>query len=129
MRRSLARPFLLLTVCFSLAHGAQAPRDPNALQLGASIGRTIAWRQSHRFSIVLEKDQCAQVVVDQRGIDLVVRVQAPDRRNVAEFDSPNGANGADDSPTGRERHVGSSLMPSTPSSLKKSRWALSSSMF
>jgi hypothetical protein len=95
MRRSLVRPFLLLTLCFSLAYGAQAQRDPNALQPGTSIGRTIGRGQSHRFSIVLEKDQCAQVVVDQRGIDLIVRVHAPDRRNVAEFDSPNGANGAE----------------------------------
>jgi hypothetical protein len=95
MRRSLARPFLLLTLCFSLSYGAQSPRDPNALQPGTSIARTVARGQAHQFSIVLEKDQCAQVVVDQRGIDLIVRVHAPNRRNLAEFDSPNGANGAE----------------------------------
>jgi hypothetical protein len=95
MRRSLTRPFLLLTLCFSLSYGAQAQRDPNALQPGTSISRTVGRGQSHLFSIVLEKDQCAQIVVDQRGIDLIIRVHAPNRRNVAEFDSPNGAHGAE----------------------------------
>jgi hypothetical protein len=95
MRGSLSRPFLLLTFCFSLAYGSQGPRDPNALQPGTSISRTVARGQSHQFSIVMEKDQCAQVVVDQRGIDLIVRVYTPNRGNVVEFDSPNGANGAE----------------------------------
>jgi hypothetical protein len=49
--------------------------------------------QMHRFTVSLEKEEFAQIIVDQRGVDVVVRVTAPDGRNLGEFDSPNGSNG------------------------------------
>jgi hypothetical protein len=92
MRRSLARPFLLLTLCFSLSYGAQGQQP--TLQPGTSIGRTVGRGQAqHRFLVQMEKDQYAHVVVDQRGIDLIVRVNGPDNKNIGEFDSPNGTDG------------------------------------
>jgi len=42
---------------------------------------------------MLDQNQFAQVVVDQRGIDVIVRVFSPDGKTLGEFDSPNGANG------------------------------------
>jgi hypothetical protein len=47
----------------------------------------------HRFDIRLEKDQFLQLVVDQKGIDLLVRVYSPDNKTLGEFDSPNGPDG------------------------------------
>ena len=90
MRRSLV-PFLLLFF-WSLLCSSLAQQEPN-LQLGTSIARAIGRGQSQRFAIALEKDQLAHVVVEQRGIDLLVRVYSPEHRHIGEFDSPNGASG------------------------------------
>jgi len=90
MRRSLV-PFLLLFFC-PLLFSSPAQQEPN-LQLGTSIARTIGRGQSQRFAVALEKDQLAQIVVEQRGIDLVVRVYSPERRPIGEFDNSNGASG------------------------------------
>ena len=96
MRRSVAKWFLLLLLCVLPVCGTQARRDTAAtslLQLGTPISRTIGRGQVHRFTVALEQDQFVQLVVDQRGVDLIVRVFSPDRKNLAEFDSPNGAEG------------------------------------
>jgi hypothetical protein len=63
------------------------------LQLGASLMKTLSKGQTHRFTVVLQAEEIAQVVVDQRGIDVLVRVQSVDGKPLGEFDSPNGATG------------------------------------
>jgi hypothetical protein len=90
MRRSLV-PFLLLVSC-PLLFGSPAHQEPN-LQTGTSISRTIGRGQSQRFAVTLDKDYLAHVVVEQRGIDLIVRVYSPDSKHIGEFDSPNGPSG------------------------------------
>ena len=66
---------------------------PASLQLGTPIERTIASGQIHTFSVRLEEDQYLQLVVDQRGIDVVVRLFSPDGKSLGEFDTPNGNQG------------------------------------
>ena len=93
MRRDVLRVFFLLPFTVSFLFAAQGSRDPNALQLGASISRQTGRGQSLRFSVALEKEQTAEVVVDQRGVDVVVRVYSQDRKHLGDFDSENGAFG------------------------------------
>lgn len=96
MRRSLATLLgIILTVGLALS-----PREPTAaqsqttaLQVGVSIERTLARGQRQSFSISLERDQFVQLVVEQRGIDAVVRVMSPAGKVLGEFDSPNGTEG------------------------------------
>jgi hypothetical protein len=90
MRPSLVPFFLLFST--SLLSGSPVQQEPT-LQLGTSISRTVGRGQSQRFVVALEKDHLAQVVVEQRGIDLVVRVSSPERKYIGDFDSPNGASG------------------------------------
>ena len=102
--RRVARSAVL--VLFSIAAGtigavtamAQPQRPAASLQSGLPISRTLSRGQSHRFNLPLQQDQFAQIVVDQRGIDVLVRVYSPDGKNIAEFDSPNGANGPEKVP-------------------------------
>ena len=93
--RELRCPTLLLLLFIFLcaAPAANAQTDPTTLQTGVPVERTIAAGQSHNYSINLEQDQFLQLVVDQHGIDVVVRVFSPEGRRLGEFDTPNGAEG------------------------------------
>src|SRR6185369_6089020 len=96
-RPSMVRPIVatsfLILLCLLSDGLAQPQRAAESLQSGLPISRTIGRNQSQRFSLILDQNQFAQVVVDQRGIDVIVRVFSPDGKTLGEFDSPNGANG------------------------------------
>ena len=96
MRQS--RVILILLVLSFLLSGetARAQSPPDSLQPGIPIERKIAPGQAHSFSVALEQDQFLQLVVDQHGIDLVVRVFSPTGKRLGEFDSPNGDEGPED---------------------------------
>jgi hypothetical protein len=80
---------LPLVVCFSLATVHAQTR----LQLGTPIERTLGPGQVHEFTVDLEENNFIQFVVEQRGIDLFVKVSSPSGKNLGEYDTPNGADG------------------------------------
>lgn len=80
---------LPLVVCFSLATVHAQTR----LQLGTPIERTLGPGQVHEFTVDLEENSFIQFVVEQRGIDLFVKVSSPSGKNLGEYDTPNGADG------------------------------------
>src|SRR5204863_2511329 len=87
---------LLLLGAALIASGAQlsmAQSGVTSLRPGLPVERTLAGRQSHSYTIALEKDQFVQLVVDQHGIDVVIRTFSPSGQRLGEFDSPNGSNG------------------------------------
>jgi hypothetical protein len=95
MRRSsvtILGSILTLIVGLS-AERIAAQTQTTPLQLGIPIERTIGRGQSQSFSISLDQDQFLQLVVEQRGIDIVVRVVSPAGKQIGEFDSPNGTDG------------------------------------
>jgi hypothetical protein len=49
--------------------------------------------QSQGFTVQLEQNSFIQVVVDQRGVDVIVKVSSPAGKSLGEFDSPNGTEG------------------------------------
>jgi hypothetical protein len=73
---------------FTSAQGQTVSSQP-----GLSVERTLARGQSQSFNVSLEQDQYLQLVVDQRGIDVVVRVVSPAGKMLGQFDSPNGTEG------------------------------------
>lgn len=93
------RASTLLVVCLFLhliPTNASAQVLPSQLQIGTPIERALAAGQSHSYSLSLEKDQLVQLVVDQRGIDVIVRVFSPAAKPVKEVDSPNGTAGPEE---------------------------------
>src|SRR5215470_5561503 len=52
-----------------------------------SIKRRLAVGQEHIYQIKLSVDQFLKVAVEQQGIDVIVRVVAPDGKRITEFDS------------------------------------------
>src|SRR5690349_5893553 len=89
----------LLFVAFSLICcllTTTAKAQDQTLQLGTAIERQIANQQSHTFTVTLEENQYVQIVVDQRGVDVVVHVTSPAGKSLGTFDSPNGDTGPED---------------------------------
>jgi CHAT domain-containing protein/Tfp pilus assembly protein PilF len=61
-------------------------QDAQALELGKSIERELAGGQSHVYQIALAEGQYLQVSVEQRGIDVMVRLLGPGGKQVNESD-------------------------------------------
>ena len=80
-----------------LIRGGQEPSEPSktisSLEPGKAIERAMAGGDAHDYKVPLKAGQFLHVVVDQRGIDVVVRLLGPDGKRIAEVDSPNGDHG------------------------------------
>src|SRR5260221_12475549 len=63
------------------------------LELNKSVERELKDGETHAYSIALRTGEFLRATVDQRGIDVIVRVFSPDGAKVAEVDSPNGDTG------------------------------------
>jgi CHAT domain-containing protein/Tfp pilus assembly protein PilF len=71
----------------------QDDKESRILELGKPIERELAGEQTHSYQLTLVAGQFLHLVVDQRGIDVVVIVYGPDGKKLVEVDSPNGAHG------------------------------------
>lgn len=87
LRALLAASFLLcvLTVV--------ATAQEQNLQLGTPVERQLGPGQAHTYTVTLEENQFVQLVIEQRGIDVIVRVASPAGKSLGDYDSPNGNNG------------------------------------
>lgn len=63
------------------------------LESGKPIERELAGGESHSYRLTLAAGQFCRIVIEQRGIDIVVAVYDPNGAKIVEVDSPNGANG------------------------------------
>jgi tetratricopeptide (TPR) repeat protein len=64
-----------------------------ALEREKPLERELSGGQSHSYQITLAADQFCSVVVDQKGIDVIVAFYDPAGQRVTQVDSPNHANG------------------------------------
>ena len=72
---------------------AQREVEARTLRVGLPIERELAGGQQHAYPITLSAGQYLNLVVEQRGIDVVVVLLAPDGKLLLEVDSPNGEQG------------------------------------
>jgi len=87
---------LLCLVVFPVVAGhaqTQTQNNQTTLQQGIPIERTLGANESHSYSINLSDEQYLQFTVDQRGVDVIVRVFSPTGKSLGDFDTPNGAQG------------------------------------
>src|SRR5215475_13533274 len=66
---------------------AQEDQPVRRLESGKPIERELAGGQSHDYQLTLADGQYVNLVVDQRGIDVVVKLFGPDGKAIMEFDS------------------------------------------
>ncbi|HKR58343.1 MAG TPA: CHAT domain-containing tetratricopeptide repeat protein [Pyrinomonadaceae bacterium] len=62
------------------------PTDVGELKIGEPIGRELAGGAAHSYRVSLTQGQYLKVVVDQKGIDVVIRVFGPDGQKLREVD-------------------------------------------
>jgi len=60
------------------------------LDAGSRVVRSLHGGERQTFPLVLARDEFVNVVVDQQGIDVIVRVAAPDGLAMITVDGPNG---------------------------------------
>jgi CHAT domain-containing protein/uncharacterized protein HemY len=83
----------VILVFLSVTCFAQTTVDSQELTSGKPIERELGGGGVHLYSIKVEAGQFLKAVVDQRGIDVVVTLIAPDGKQLIEVDSPNGRQG------------------------------------
>jgi erythromycin esterase len=85
---------VVLSIQCAVARG-QVDSSNEARQLvpGAPVERAMKGSEAHRYRVSLAAGELLEVVVDQRGIDVVGAAFGPDGKKIAEVDSPNGTQG------------------------------------
>jgi erythromycin esterase len=63
------------------------------LELSKPIERQLSSGETHAYQIALKAGQYLDAAVNQRGVDVVVRVFDPEGQKIADIDSPNGKQG------------------------------------
>jgi hypothetical protein len=66
---------------------AQADQPVRPLELGKPIEQELTGGQSHSYQITLAAGQYVKLVVEQRGIDVIVNLYGPDGKQITKFDS------------------------------------------
>ncbi len=65
----------------------QDRQEGTTLELGKPGEREIAGGQSHNYRINLAAGQYVKTKIEQRGIDVVLRISGPDGKSLAEYDA------------------------------------------
>lgn len=86
----------LLSCGVAQALGRFQSSAAHLLTLGAASARELTGGQSHRYRLALTEGQYLRLVVEQRGIDVVVALAGADGVKVRQVDSPNGTVGPEE---------------------------------
>ena len=62
---------------------------------GQAVEQSLSGGQSHLYQVMLAADRYFRLEVEQRGVDIVVALDSPEGRRVAEIDSPSGRQGVE----------------------------------
>ncbi|MDT5296307.1 MAG: hypothetical protein QOJ76_3187 [Acidobacteriota bacterium] len=77
----------------AMAKAQEDGEGTTTIELAKPFERELKGGQSHAYRLALETGQYMRLVVNQKGIDVVVTLFGPDGRKVSEVDSPNGSEG------------------------------------
>src|SRR5947207_3937277 len=87
LKRAAGRACASIAVAVTLMAGPGAVDESTfALQLRQPIERRLAGGDSHTYRIALEAGDCAVLTVEQRGIDVSIRVSDEADSTTATFD-------------------------------------------
>src|ERR1700730_5158349 len=66
---------------------SQGARELTMLETGKTFERELSAEQKHEYQITLAEGQYASVIVEQRGIDLIVQLLAADGNSIVDFNN------------------------------------------
>ena len=97
----IAGGFILSQLSDASTRGARQVRPtspsskstPTEIQAGFKAERDLSGGEHHTYPLTLKAGDYLKLVVEQRGIDVVVRLLGPDGQKLANVDGPNGAQG------------------------------------
>ena len=96
---TIARKFslaaFLIAVAASSVFAQTKPDDARPLMVGQPVEREMKGGEAHSYTVALLAGQFLNVVVEQKGIDVVVALFDSDNKKIAEIDSPDGTQGAE----------------------------------
>jgi hypothetical protein len=81
----------IIAACFGFV-SAQNENVPPLLP-GKAVERQLSGGERHAYALTLEAGQYLHLVVEQKGVDVVVTLFDPRSQKLAEVDSPNGTQG------------------------------------
>ncbi|MBI3949053.1 MAG: tetratricopeptide repeat protein [Acidobacteria bacterium] len=76
-----------------ITHHASLQTDVRELVPGVPVERELAGGEAHTYRITLAAGQYLGILVDQRGVDVVLKLFGPDDQQLAEVDHPSGRYG------------------------------------
>lgn len=82
----ISKTFCLLLIIFSQSYFAQTTAEITMLESDKPIEREIAAKEKHNYKITLAENQYAFLIVEQRGIDVAVRVFDKTNERLAQRD-------------------------------------------
>ena len=92
--RLITALFLTFSITVSLQPNIRSQDQVVELRTGQTIERTLKSGESHNFTVSLQENWILQLGVQQRGIDVVIRISSPEGRT-RDFDSPTGDQGVE----------------------------------
>ncbi len=96
IRQKYIKSFIYLFIlCLAVHFCYSQTSEITALETGKTIDREISGGRKHIFQINLEKGQYANILLEQKGIDVLIRVFGADGKLTSEFDREVRANGVE----------------------------------
>ena len=92
---SLTKFYLLLCLLLtnSLATSAQTPVEPQILQPNQSLEREMSGAKTHQYKFDLQPNEFFQVRIEQKGVDIALKLLDKSGNILAAMDSPNDKSG------------------------------------
>src|ERR1051325_5048264 len=84
LRASILLPFLI-----GLSLVTVAAQTAVTLQPGVPVERNLSTGQVHEFTVNAKENSLVQLVVQQKGIDVVIKIASPGGQALSEQDTPN----------------------------------------
>ena len=85
----------VLSSCLLRVTPAQQVKSETSLELNSPVERSIAAGETQSYTVHLTSGQYAHITADQRGVDVVISILAPNGSKLAEVDMPNGNRGVE----------------------------------
>ncbi len=94
-KRYFSHSILVMALLFVALQTTMRATQTNShnLETGKALTGELRGGESTAYDLMLEGGQYVKAVVEQRGVDVVVKVMAPDGKQILEVDSPNGTQG------------------------------------